>query len=237
MNNGELAYTHATTLVLVYKRPRQGHGKQRLAAALGAGATCRLAELLLACALEDLATWPGARVLAPDDAADAQWAQRLMPGAAVVAQGAGNLGQRLWSLDQALRAAGHQRLLFIGSDAPILAPGDLAAAAATLPDHDVVLKPARDGGVVLMGARQPWPTLVDLPWSTERLGVALAERCALAGFSVATLAAGEDVDTPADLARLPAALRADARPARRRLADWLADRPVTQGQVTRSHAC
>jgi uncharacterized protein len=233
MNNSEFACAQASTLVLICKRPRLGYGKQRLAAALGAVATRALADLLLACALEDLVAWPGARVLAPDDPADAQWAQRLVPGAAVVTQGPGNLGQRLWLLDQALRAAGHRRLLFIGSDAPTLAPGDFGAAAAALPDHDVVLKPARDGGVVLMGARQPWPPLADLPWSTERLGAALAERCALTGLSVAALAAGEDVDTASDLARLPAALRADTRPARRQLADWLA----TRGQATRSQAC
>lgn len=214
----------ACTLVLVFKRPRPGHGKQRLAAGLGAEAACELAGLLLECALEDLAAWPGPVVLAPDDPADTDWAARRLPRAQVLAQGPGNLGERLAALDHSLRDAGHRQLIYLGSDSPGLGAGQLAAAARALAAHDVVLAPASDGGVVLMAARRPWPVLADLPWSTARLGAVLAARCREAGSTLAWSEGGSDVDTVADLAALADSLVGDLRPARRRLGQWLAHR-------------
>jgi glycosyltransferase A (GT-A) superfamily protein (DUF2064 family) len=41
------------TLVLLCKRPAPGHGKQRLAASLGAERACAVAWALLDCALEE----------------------------------------------------------------------------------------------------------------------------------------------------------------------------------------
>ncbi|MCC5868463.1 MAG: DUF2064 domain-containing protein [Gammaproteobacteria bacterium] len=210
----------ALTLVLVCKRPRLGHGKQRIAAQIGAQRACALAGLLLDCALEDAQAWPGPLVLAPDSAEDAAWAQALMPGARVRAQGQGNLGERLQRLDESLRGEGCERLAFIGSDAPGLSAADVAAAAEALLSHDVALSPATDGGVVLMAARRPWPALAPLPWSGGDLGTALAAACTAAGLGVVWLSAGWDVDTIDDLRQLPMRLLADQRPARRRLREW-----------------
>ena len=92
-----------------------------------------------------------------------------------------------------------------------------SAARAALLQHDVVLAPALDGGVTLMGARCPWPELADLPWSSEQLYAALSERCTAHGLSIATLASSYDVDLAADLPRLCADLRTDRRPARQML--------------------
>jgi len=58
-----------------------------------------------------------------------------------------------------VRALGHERVLFIGSDAPSLTVSDLLAAHTALDTADVVLAPARDGGVTLMGSRLAWPDL------------------------------------------------------------------------------
>lgn len=84
------------------------------------------------CALEDAAEWPGPVVIAPAHAEDLDWARSLsIPHSAtvrVVPQTAGNLGQRLNALDQALRLRGMQHLFFIGSDAPGLLASDYAAA-------------------------------------------------------------------------------------------------------------
>lgn len=210
--------TPATTLVVVFRRPAPGHGKQRLAAELGAAETCAIAGLLLDTALEDAAAWAGPLILAPADRADADWARDLVARAAqVIPQVPGNLGLRLSALDQAARNAGHGTLLYIGSDAPILGPGDYAAAIRALGDRDVALQPARDGGVTLMGSRRPWPALADLRWGTTWLHRDLDARCRSAGRSVATLPLRYDVDVHADLARLARDLASDPRPARRAL--------------------
>ncbi|MBX9895830.1 MAG: DUF2064 domain-containing protein [Nitrosomonas sp.] len=209
------------TLVLVCKRPAPGVGKQRLAAKLGQETAYRIAEALLACALEDAAEWPGPVVIAPAGAADADWARSLpisrSMAVAVLPQETGNLGQRLNALDQTLRMQGREHLFFIGSDAPGLLASDYAAARDALQHADVALIPAADGGVVLMANRKPWPDMSALPWSSNRLEEALTGLCRRAGCSVSAVGHGYDVDEWHDVVKLAALLRQDQRPARRAL--------------------
>jgi hypothetical protein len=207
-----------TALVVFCRRPLPGIGKQRIARALGARAAFEIGAALLDCALEDAVDWPHALVLSPAEAADAEWARSLLDRPMRIApQPAGNLGERLAAVDVRLRADGLRNLLFIGSDAPALTLDTLLGALACLERADVVVEPARDGGVTLMGARKPWPELADLPWSSSELGAALERRCAQAGLSTTRLPPSFDVDERADLAVALAALAADPRPARRRL--------------------
>ncbi len=206
------------TLILVCKKPAPGIGKQRLAANLGNEITQKVAEALLACALEDACDWPGPVVIAPASVEDVEWARALsapVPSpVTVVPQVAGNLGQRLNALDQTLRAQGIEKLVFIGSDSPGLDTADYAATRAALQHADIVLIPALDGGVVLMANRYAWPDLSALPWSSDQLGAALMNACRNARQSVKTLGSGTDVDEMEDLVRLVTLLQRDSRPAR-----------------------
>lgn len=216
----------AATLVVFCRRPESGVGKRRIAADLGDPATVELGEHLLATTLEDVDDWPGEVVLAPSRCQDASWAAGLLDRPCrVVPQPDGNLGERLLAVDRDVRATGVGRVFFIGSDAPLLDAEYFEAARNALEDRDVVLGPASDGGVTLMGSREPWPSaLAGLPWSTEALGGALEEACLAAGYTVAHLDERSDVDQLADLAPLVAALEGDARPARARLRIWLGGR-------------
>ncbi|HEY0768060.1 MAG TPA: DUF2064 domain-containing protein [Steroidobacteraceae bacterium] len=211
-----------SVLVVFCRRPQLGAGKQRLARALGACDALAIAKALLDCALEDAAAWPGGLVIAPHSSADALWARTLVERAATVQpQPPGNLGERLNALDAAVRAQGHERVVFIGSDAPSLTMPVLLAAETVLARSDVVLVPARDGGVTLMGSRVAWPDLAALPWSEPGLGQALESCCRGSGLSVTRLPASYDVDEASDLATARRALAADGRPARRRLHELL----------------
>ncbi|MBX9636599.1 MAG: DUF2064 domain-containing protein [Nitrosomonas sp.] len=206
------------TLILVCKKPAPGIGKQRLAANLGNGMTQKVAEALLACALEDACDWPGPVVIAPANVEDVDWARAfsapIPSSVTIVPQVAGNLGQRLNALDQTLRAQGMKQLVFIGSDSPGLNTTDYAATRAALQHADIVLIPALDGGVVLMANRYAWPDLSALPWSSDQLGAALIDACRTAKQSVKTLGHGTDVDEMEDLVRLVTLLQRDSRPAR-----------------------
>lgn len=218
MNLPPVTANHDAVLVVFCRRPAPGVGKQRLAAGVGREAAHAVAEALLACTLEDLRDWGGPIVLAPAEAQDRAWAQALLGARVqVLPQPAGNLGERLAAVDRELRAHGAQRLLFIGTDAPALPAGCFADAAAALERADVVLAPARDGGVTLMGSRRPWPPLAALPWSTAALGQALESACRARGDSIVRLAESSDVDELADLDWLRSALAADPRAARREL--------------------
>ncbi|MEH6471780.1 MAG: DUF2064 domain-containing protein [Halopseudomonas sp.] len=207
-----------STLVLLFKRPLAGQGKQRLAASFGREPTRRLAETFLHCAIEDLTAWPGRVVLAPAQASDRLWAKQLLNRADVVPQGEGNLGQRIIDLDRQLRSLGHQQLVYIGSDAPALTPSHYRSVANHLTQTDVVLSAADDGGVTIMASREPWPErLIELPWSTEQLGEALASCCQQQGLGVSYMEPSYDIDFEQDLARLVDDLADDTRPARQQL--------------------
>lgn len=217
------------TLVLVHKKPELGVGKQRLATRFGTELTLQIAQALLACAFEDAAEWPGPVVLAPASQNDERWAwacaKRFSSQCKVVPQISGNLGQRLNVLDDTLRHKKNKRtqLIYIGSDSPGLRPEDYAAVKAGLHENNAVLIPATDGGVVLMANRSRWPGLSKLPWSTDRLGIALSQLCQVEMGSVKKLQKGYDVDEPEDFFRLIDTLKNDDRPARRALCAFASD--------------
>ena len=216
------ALPERSTLVVMFKRPRSGQGKQRLASALGTEQTHRVAEALLNCVLEDASIWPGKVVFSPSDAADAQWANRLIARkVTIVPQVCGNLGERLNAVDQELRDLGHRKLIFIGADAPVLDTRYYADARYALSQSDVVLAPADDGGVTLMGSGVAWPRLASLDWSTAALGFQLTRLCTQHGLSVRSLPRRYDIDRFNDIRRLYRDLRRDIRPARRMLSDLL----------------
>ena len=68
-----------------------------------------------------------------------------------------------------------------------------------------VFIPAKDGGYVLVGLRQPQPGLFHgIDWSTERVMAQTRQRAHALGVALRELAPLWDVDTPDDLARLAA---------------------------------
>jgi glycosyltransferase A (GT-A) superfamily protein (DUF2064 family) len=214
----------STCLVLMLKAPDRS--KRRLAAEIGRSAI-DAADKLSACALEDMHGWQGLRCFAPAEAADGEWlAGRMPPDGAEIRQHGENLGARINHVNRELHGRGWAKQIFIGVDCPKLDQSYLERAAVALTRHDAVLGPAADGGVVLMGARRPWPDLAGLPWSTDALDAALRETMDVAGWSVATLEPLTDVDRVEDLASLGRSLRDDPRPARRALREWLRELQV-----------
>lgn len=213
---------HDACLVLLCKRPALGHSKQRLAEGVGKECALTIAQLLLDCAVEDLSAFPGPRALAPDQAQHRKWGQALCGSALCLPQNEGNLGERLNALDMQLRNLGHQHLIYIGSDCPLLGAQHYQRVSKELQHSDTVLMMAQDGGVVLMASRKPWPTLSALPWSTQYLGQALVECCRNAGHSVSMAGELFDIDLQEDLKPLLETLAQDARPARLKLKNALA---------------
>lgn len=217
-----------STLVVFCRRPAHGAGKRRIAADIGAELTFALSTHLLATTLEDVRSWPGPVILAPAEAADAAWAGTLLSRQCeIMPQPNGNLGRRINAVDRQARDAGHTDLVFIGSDAPLLNSDYFAQALTGLTAHDVVLGPAEDGGVTLMGARRRWPELGDLPWSSDRLKNALELICIEEGLTVYSLDRRYDIDLATDLPRLYEDLASDPRPARRQLREWLVEAKLT----------
>lgn len=211
-------------LVLFCKEPRLGYGKQRLAASIGERRALRIARALLDCALEDAARWGGTFVFSPASQEEFAWAETLSDRpefrdsrTCIIAQSSGNLGSRISTVDSRLRDLGATLITYMGSDAPLLNDTHYDAVLTALNDADVVLADGADGGVTLMASRSGWPVLDELPWSTSKLGDALAESCAISGRSVHRLDGGFDIDEKDDARRLLERLDGDQRPARQAL--------------------
>ena len=209
-----------TMLVLFARRPSPGAGKRRLAAQLGDQLAHTINSSMYASALDDLNRWPGPAAVALTGAAgqppveiSADPSNRIQQQQRITLQQPdGSFGQRLKFVDDTLRLAHKGPVLFIGSDAPELSEAFYQAAAEQLRDHDVVLAPATDGGVTLLGANGPWPDLTELPWGSDQLCTALEALCIVAGLSVARMPLSADVDTLDDILRLRSSLKGDTRP-------------------------
>ena len=216
-----------TCLVLCLKAPHRA--KRRLATDIGELATAAAGHLS-DCAMEDLSQWPGPACFAPQAPSDEAWLrERIGAESLVVLQAGRNLGERINHVDRALRHRGVARSIFVGADCPSMDSDYLLQAAQRLAVHDVVLGPAFDGGVVLMGANAAWPDLSALPWSSDGLFEALKQLCEESDQDVAVLDPRMDVDTLADLAALDRQLQSDQRPARRALVGWLAEQSSVLG--------
>jgi glycosyltransferase A (GT-A) superfamily protein (DUF2064 family) len=83
----------------------------------------------------------------------------------------------------------------------------VASALAALDEHDLVLRPDRDGGYGLIGLRRPVAGLFAHPMSTRSVLLDTLANAARAGLRTHVAEVGFDIDSPADFALLAAARR------------------------------
>jgi len=183
-------------LVLFARQPRYGVGKRRLAADVGDLEALRFARASLDRLRRTLGSdprWTLWIAVSPDRPTD--WTAP----ARTIAQGPGNLGDRL---GRVVRALPPGPVVIIGADTPTVRRHDVAQAFAALGHHDAVFGPARDGGYWLIGLRRrPRQHLPfeGVRWSTEH---ALADTmAAMQGRPVALLRVLEDIDDGPSLRR------------------------------------
>ncbi len=189
-------------LVVMLKEPRPGRVKTRLGRDLGHTAAAWWFRHQSAALLRRLRDprWELILAVAPDRAG--LMSRVWDAGLPRVAQGSGTLGDRMARQFHLLPPG---PVCVIGADIPGITCAHVASAFAALGDHEAVFGPAFDGGYWLVGLKRrapPPPSLfANVRWSTEH---ALADSCAsLGGMSVAQITPLADVDTAADLARIP----------------------------------
>lgn len=197
-----------TTAVVVFaKAPVPGLAKTRLVPALGAAGAAALAARMLCHALAQAVAadiGPVELCATPDSPDPVLRKMAAARGAALVAQGPGDLGVRMArALRRQLRR--WPRALLIGTDAPALGACQLQEAARALDDHDSVFVPTHDGGYVLVGQRRPGDARCfrGMTWSHPRVMDETRRRLAASGVRWAELSPVRDIDDPADLASLP----------------------------------
>lgn len=153
--NGRPATRH---LIVFLKMPRVGRVKRRLACDIGlvdAWAFYRRTTESLTRRLARDPRWRTWLAVTPDAA---MRQGRLWPHDAVMEQGRGDIGTRMY---RALCAPPPGPTVLIGGDIPDATPDHVAAAFRLLGSHDLVFGPAEDGGFWLVGARRaprfPYP--------------------------------------------------------------------------------
>jgi len=143
---------------------------------------------------------PARGPLAPLAAALAGWARRPQTG--------GDLGRRMRAAIRRLLERGHAGVVVVGSDAPLVEAGRIARAVRALgAGAPAVLGPSEDGGYYLIGLASDRPDLfTGIPWGSGRVLRATRVRLRRARLRVLVLPRARDIDRPADLAWLRAAL-------------------------------
>jgi rSAM/selenodomain-associated transferase 1 len=193
-------------LAVIAKEPVAGLAKTRLVPALGAAGAARAAAAMLADTLAAVRASGAEPWLCFTPAAAGERLGRLAPGFGLLAQAAGDLGDRLAACLADLLAAGADRVAIVGADTPHIPQASYRRAFAMLDEADVVLGPARDGGYYLVAAKAARPELfVGVPMGTE---IVLAETLARAAgdrLVVALLPPLRDLDRVEDLAAALAA--------------------------------
>ncbi len=81
-----------------------------------------------------------------------------------------DLGERMTHALQEKWGKGFRKILFIGTDSPLLEQTDVETAVRALDDHKVVIGPATDGGYYLIGFSAPESGVFSgIEWGTARV--------------------------------------------------------------------
>ena len=187
----------AGQVFLMVKEPKAGRVKTRLGADIGMTDAAWWYRHQVARMLRRLEcpNWSLRVAVTPDTALRSPvWPLRI----ARVAQGRGNLGQRMSRL---LFSAPPGPVVIVGSDIPDLAASHVAQAFHLLGRNDAVFGPGLDGGYWLVGLKRTMPPpprmFRNVRWSTSS---ALADSIAsLPGYRIAIAGTLADVDTAEDL--------------------------------------
>ena len=214
-------------VAIMAKAPRPGDVKTRLCPPLSPAQAADLGRAFLLDKIAQVRALPGVTpAIAFTPETERALFEGLAPGFTLVPQRGDDLGARLHgTLDELLRR-GHAAALAIDSDTPSLPSEFLeqAVEVSRADDVDVVLGPTEDGGYYLVGVREARGELFQaIPWSTAAVLTTTLARARAAGLQAACLPSWFDVDTPADLDRLRAALETapdGAAATRRLLAAW-----------------
>ncbi|PCI21092.1 hypothetical protein COB64_01075 [Candidatus Wolfebacteria bacterium] len=76
-----------------------------------------------------------------------------------------NLGHRLQAIGLQLWERGLNRIIFLATDAPMLAPDHYEEASRAFDESDFLFSLALDRGVTIMRSNKVWADMMRLPWS------------------------------------------------------------------------
>lgn len=121
----------------------------------------------------------------------------------LIPQADGDLGSRMEKASEYLFGNGARRVVFLGSDSPLLQPVVVRASFELLRDNQVVIGPTFDGGFYLIGLSGIIPDFFEgISWSTSAAYRETAARLSQNGIRWQELEISYDVDGPEELEQL-----------------------------------
>jgi rSAM/selenodomain-associated transferase 1 len=124
----------------------------------------------------------------------------VSPEVAVETQQGSDLGDRLSHAFNHKWSEGFRKIVFIGTDSPLLRVEDLHAAFEALDANEVVLGPATDGGYYLIGVSASLPMLFSgISWGTSEVFRETVQLLETNAIRWRRLREGFDLDTYEDL--------------------------------------
>jgi glycosyltransferase A (GT-A) superfamily protein (DUF2064 family) len=155
---------------------------------------------------------------------------------ALRAQPDGAFGERLEAAARQAFAAGARSVVLVGGDAPAVPPDEIDRAFAAVERGELVVGPASDGGIGLVGVPEPRTALLRTirPGETGLAG-RLEDAAREAGLASRRISIRDEIDAPADACRLAvrsgsdrlwAPFRALLRDCGRGVAPESSDRPL-----------
>ena len=194
-----------TCLIVFAKTPVRGSVKTRMRPFLSDEDCLRLHTLLLRLWMGRLRHWDLGQVhkavfLTPSARAQPDLKLDTPEDVAVETQQGEGLGERLSDALKQKWNEGFRKLVFIGTDSPVLGIEDLQAAFQALDQSEVVLGPATDGGYYLIGFSTLLPALFSgISWGTSEVFRETVQQLETNSIRWQCLRESFDLDTYEDL--------------------------------------
>ncbi len=113
-----------------------------------------------------------------------------------------SFGSRFTNAIADVFSKGFTQIISVGNDTPSLEAKDILKAQQHLQKNKVVIGPATDGGIYLLGIQQQHfnaENFQNLPWQTQHLRIAFQQSLAEEGFHVKLQRTLKDVDQQQDV--------------------------------------
>jgi len=201
-----------TTICVIARAPLEGRCKPKISDFLGPEFTAKLCAAMLRDTLDGLNAIEVDRHVTTylvEEGADAMLARHVHPPWTLSPQPEGDLGAAIVHAEETFGKDGP--LLLARSDSPTAATEDAERALARLSkdEVDVVLAPTADGGFHFIATRSFTPALFEgIPWGTPEVNARIRAVCSDLSLRLEELPEHYDVDSPQDLERLTAELKA-----------------------------
>ncbi len=185
-------------IIIMCKAPVAGSVKTRLMSSYSAEQAAELHMAMATTVIERAKRLFDDVVIAADDQEHPFFSRFDLP---LIAQGQGDLGQRMQKQMQHAFSGGASAVLLLGTDSPHMGDERLLNAVEGMNKSDVVIGPVEDGGYDLLAFSKLYSLFDGIVWSSGKVLEQTLHNIHQQGLSESLLPVSFDVDYPEDIDR------------------------------------